>query len=102
MRYIEIHKNGTIRTFKNDFDLDLKSKTEIRVSRILPKNIFLRFTFILLRKLFGDDGKIANWTRNWRCTWIVIIDGKIIGEFQNRKDAILFEKKYVISNKFRE
>lgn len=96
MRYLELSKQGKVRTFKGDFEIELRERKEKRVSRIVPKNWFLRVFFLVLRRLFSDDGKIAEWTRRWRCKWVVVIDGMVVGEFENRRQAILFEKKLIV------
>ncbi len=100
MKYVEIYQNGLIKTFKGDFpELKLYCKTEKRVSHILPENFILRLFFKILRKIFGDEGFIANWTRKWKCNWIIILNKqKIGGVFKDRKLAIEFEKKFVIEN----
>lgn len=46
-----------------------------RASRILPVNIFKRCAFIALRKLFGDRGKVAAFTRTWRGPWTCRVIG---------------------------
>ncbi len=96
MRYLELDKKGRIKTFKGDFELLLKERREKRVSRIVPESLLLRWLFLLLRWLFSDDGKVANWTRRWRCRWRVVIDGKVVGVFEDRREAILFEKKKIV------
>ena len=42
-----------------------------RISHILPVNPIKRAAFILLRRLFGDDGKVSDWTRSWSGPWVV-------------------------------
>ena len=95
MRYLELSKSGKVRTFKGDFKLELRERRETRVSRIVPKSLFLRALFLLLRKLFGDDTLVAQWTRRWKCVWLVVIDGEVVGEFEDRKKAIELEKEYL-------
>ena len=89
-------KNGNIYGFIDEIDKvtqNLEKKVTHRVSLIIPKNKLLRFIFIIMRKI--NNNKINNFIRNWKCMWIVIINGKTLGEFQNRKKAIDFEKKYI-------
>ena len=65
---------------------------EERISRIVPENPLLRFLFLFLRKTFGDKGKVANWTRRWKCRWIVQFkDGKVLGPFNERASALQAE-----------
>ncbi len=96
MRYLSIDKQGNIKTFKGDFELEMKDRKETRVSRIVPRNPLLRVFFLVLRSIFSDESRVANWTRRWRCEWLVVIDGKVYGTFKDRKQAIEFEKRLVI------
>jgi hypothetical protein len=108
-----IINNGKIEIFEDEFkNSPLKSILENsnvierkRISYIYPQNLILRVIFKTLRKLFGDNGKIADWTRNWECKWqIEILDEnksekKIFKGFKDRKIAIDFEKNYIINQK---
>jgi len=44
-----------------------------RFSEIIPVNPVLRVAFRVLRWLFGEEGRVSNWTRRWRCRWEAII-----------------------------
>ena len=98
MWHIKIDEEGNIITFAEELkEVNPKIYEEVkhtkkRVSHILPENPLKRIVFKVLRKLFGDEGKIADWTRNWKGKWILVIDGEVKGEFESRKDAIEFEK----------
>lgn len=70
-------------------------KNRKRVSYIYPANPVKRFFFKLIRKLVDDESTIAEWTRNWKGDWIVVIDNKVKGKFSTRKKAIEFEKEYL-------
>jgi hypothetical protein len=108
-----IINNGKIEIFEDEFkNSPLKSIFENsnvierkRVSHIYPQNFILRTVFKTLRKLFGDNGKIADWTRNWKCKWQVEIldenksEKKIFKGFKDRKIAIDFEKNFIINQK---
>ena len=59
-----------------------------RLSRILPKNPLLRTLFLLLRSAFGDEGRVADWTRRWKCRWVLVFLGEVVGEFGDRKEAL--------------
>lgn len=74
--------------------------TKSRVSHVEPANFCLRWCFHRLRRCFGDDGRIAGWTRNWRCRWRVnvgLLGGTIYlsnvfgAPFVSRQEAIDFE-----------
>lgn len=43
--------------------------TKRRISHILPRHPLKRAAFILLRRLFGEDGKVSGWTRSWSGPW---------------------------------
>ena len=40
-----------------------------RASSVEPISLPLRLMFHLLRSVFGEDGHIADWARNWNCFW---------------------------------
>ena len=40
-----------------------------RAGYVWPLNFALRTAFRLLRKMFGNRGKVADWTRTWHCRW---------------------------------
>lgn len=43
-----------------------------RISNIIPHNAPVKLIwFKLLRKWFGDRGRVARWTRRWKCVWAV-------------------------------
>jgi len=112
-----IINNGKIEIFEDEFkNSPLKSIFENsnviekkRVSHIYPQNFILRTIFKMLRKLFGDNGKVADWTRSWKCKWQVEIlpnenksKKKIFKGFKDRKIAIDFEKNYIINQKIKK
>lgn len=51
------------------FKLPVTEVTRQRFSEILPTDPVRRCAFRILRKLFGEEGKVAAWTRKWRCLW---------------------------------
>lgn len=42
-----------------------------RASHVEPVNVFLRAMFHGVRAIFGEDGKLGDWTRQWDCYWRV-------------------------------
>jgi hypothetical protein len=66
-----------------------------RASHVEPLKLWQAYAFRLLRKAFGDEGRVANWTRDWKCQWIVDcrpINGPLHPQvFSNRAEAIEFE-----------
>jgi hypothetical protein len=90
-----IINNGKIEIFEDEFkNSPLKSIFENsnvierkRVSHIYPQNLILRTIFKTLRKLFGDNGKIADWTRNWKCKWQVEILGQLPTTYNKQENS---------------
>jgi len=69
-----------------------------RASHVEPINLWQAYAFRLLRKLFGDEGRVANWTRDWKCTWVVDmrpIGGEVFFPFKSRAAAIEFEIQHL-------
>lgn len=51
--------------------------------RVEPARLLPRIAFLILRRLFGRAGKVAQWTRTWRCWWqLKNQDGSPIREFR--------------------
>lgn len=48
-------------------------RKKIRFSEIIPTNLLLRTVFRFIRFTFGEDGRLAEWTRNWQCEKVAII-----------------------------
>lgn len=44
-----------------------------RYSEITPTNPFLFVAFRALRLVFGERGRVAQWTRSWRCEWRMVV-----------------------------
>ena len=69
-----------------------------RASHVEPVNLILRIMFYAIR-LFGEDGRMGNWTRGWSCRWRVNlspIGGIVIPvDFASRNSAISFEIDYL-------
>lgn len=63
-----ITTSGHLLTLGNPLNLPgvVESK---RWSEIIPCSIPKRIAFRVLRYLFGERGRVAAWTRDWRTTW---------------------------------
>lgn len=46
-----------------------------RVSHIVPVNRFKRAAFHALRIMFGESGRVSDWTRSWRGPWLTRLVG---------------------------
>lgn len=49
----------------------LGSTSKRRASHVLPEHPGKQIAFVILRKLFGETGRIADWCRRWRGPWEV-------------------------------
>lgn len=52
-----------------DMPVELGATRSYRASQILPVNPVKRLAFVALRAVFGERGRVAAWTRNWRGPW---------------------------------
>jgi hypothetical protein len=75
-----------------------KTKTQ-RASHVEPNNPVLRVVFHFMRRLFGDKGWMATFTRCWPCDWRVNLsptDGPILPRvWRERRLAIKAEVDYL-------
>ena len=74
-----------------------------RASHILPKGKILRIAFKAIRGIFGETGKVSEWTRQWQCRWIVDLGpsgGPVLGWFGDRRNAIAAEQHWLANNGF--
>ena len=64
---------GTTRFLVGDMGKALLTSdcTVQRASHVEPISFPLRIVFHLLRAVFGEEGKISDWTRSWDCFWRV-------------------------------
>lgn len=88
-----ILSNGTIKTIgRPPFELPTTILSKRRVSTITPVFFPQKHAFRFLRRVFGEDGMVAAWTRRWSGPWIVKI--LATGEwsvFFKRNDCIAWE-----------
>lgn len=65
---VTIDECGCVETLGNPLGLPGVSSST-RYSEIVPINRVLRVAFRALRKMFGDHGIVAGFTRRWPCDW---------------------------------
>ena len=83
----------------NDLSKGLVDETSKvrRASHVEPYYIVPRLFFHAFRKVFGEDGRVGDWTREWNCYWrvnLTPVGGPIIGmrfECRHRTLAIAYE-----------
>ena len=71
MSLVVVGPDGCLRTLGGD-NLPLEGLGVVhkrRASHILPLNNPKRAVFRLLRRVFGEKGRVAAWTRTWRGPW---------------------------------
>lgn len=91
-------RDGVVTGFADEvsFDgLDVAKVDKQRVSHVLPASFVKRVLFVVLRLLVGEQGRVANWTRQWSGDWLVVIDRHHYGPFTSRAQAINFEKNKI-------
>lgn len=60
--------------------LKLEKQTRVRYSEITPLNPWLCIAFRTLRFLFGEKGRVSDWTRSWKVVWLAHI---LMGEHKD-------------------
>lgn len=77
---------------QSSLDLPVENGKRRRLSHIRPEKPWKKAAFILLRKVFGDTGNVAFWTRKWKGPWrATIISTGQTEVFQTRDEAIAWE-----------
>jgi len=72
-----------------------------RASHVEPMSPRARFWFRVLRRAFGEYGRVGNWTRTWKGLWQINlhpVGGPIIKGFFSRDNAIEFEINWLNAN----
>jgi hypothetical protein len=60
-----------LKTDSADIFMELGTTVTKRASHVEPGSRYDRWFFHLLRFLFGDKGRVAEWTRTWNVLWRV-------------------------------
>ena len=73
-------------------DLPLMNAVRRRVSTICPVRVDKRLAFRALRTVFGDEGRVAAFTRKWKGTWraTILATGQT-QTFNTRARAVAWE-----------
>lgn len=73
---VTFNHDGTINYLGDDpLGLPLTRKKVKRFSHVVPTQPLKRVAFRVLRMVFGERGRVAEWTRQWHGPWIGIIVG---------------------------
>jgi len=74
----------------SDCPVDLPGRKVVRrYSEIVPCNPVLLILFRLVRGLFGESGRMSDWTRRWKCQWKMCI----IRRSNNRNELLALERR---------
>ena len=58
-----------LKTSEHDIFAEMGEVVTKRASHVEPSEFWLRVAFRLLRIVFGERGRVAEWTRGWRTIW---------------------------------
>ena len=98
---VSISEEGVCRFLVNESTESFLTDTSVirRASHVEPVWEPARVLFHLLRRFFGEKGRVAAFTRTWPCLWQVNmapIGGPVLsGEWRNRESAIDAEIRYL-------
>jgi|GEM_PF-5163810 hypothetical protein len=99
-----IDENAVTRFLVNDMTRGFLTSDSLvkRASHIEPVCHTLRVIFYALRALFGDAGRVSEYTRTWHCLWrinLTPVHGPIIPiDFRSRSLAMEFEVSWLNEN----
>ncbi len=79
-----------------DIDLPLANVRRRRLSTIVPVKPIKRAMFRILRLIFGDRGRVADYSRSWSGPWraTILATGQT-ETFQHRAEAIGWELEMI-------
>lgn len=98
---VVIDENGMLSCLHNDAVPmhELGTVTTTRLSHIVPLFLPKRAVFRLLRLMFGERGRVADWTRSWRGPWHVsILATGAWSVFEKRADCVAWEIQQINDN----
>jgi len=73
-----------------------------RGAYVYPLKPAKRALFKALRCWFGSKGKIADWTRRWRCWWVVVLPGEFVRlpiAYTSHAAAVQAEVAWILQHK---
>ena len=71
-----------------------------RGGHVVPAGLLRRVAFRLLRRVFGNRGRAAAWTRTWSGPWLLkmLPAGNVLGPFAEWDAAVQAEVKYLLED----
>lgn len=68
--HLRIRKDGVIEWLAPPpVPFKIQKQTRTRFSEIVPSNHVKCVLFRILRFVFGETGRVSDWTRSWCCLW---------------------------------
>lgn len=99
---VAINDDGGLQFIQNEklnFLNELGTEHTERASHVEPDGFLLRWAFHIFRKIFGERGCMAAWTRCWPCLWRVNMkpsNGPILdGRWLDRQAALDSEVEWL-------
>ncbi|MEM1679495.1 MAG: hypothetical protein QXD20_09740, partial [Ignisphaera sp.] len=79
-----------------ELEKEIKDKKEERLSWVAPARG--KRLWILLRRIAQmlRLKTLEEWLKSLNTEWVIVVDGKEIARFKDRKKALEFEKKYFV------
>lgn len=99
---IVVNEDGTIQQIVTDEMVAFEGEaTTRRASNVMPLAPVKRAAFKMLRTVFGEKGRVSDWTRRWKGPHIaVMVDGPVLGPYPSRQGALDAELRWLLDNKF--
>ncbi len=100
---ISVTEEGSLEFIEGQMPLNLPlgNGTRRRLSNIRPERFAKLTAFLFLRRIFGDRGRVAAWTRKWKGPWrMTILSTGQTEVFENRQAAIDRELEILTDPKF--
>jgi hypothetical protein len=99
---IVVNEDGSIEQIVTDDMVAFEGEaTTTRASNVVPEPLFKQLVFIKLREWFGDQGRVADWTRRWKGPHIAcMVDGPVLGPYPSRQAALDAEMRWLLKNRF--
>lgn len=92
MTIITIKQTGEVQWIGDAMPIPVTIVERKRLSTIEPFDTVKRDAFRLLRFMFGEQGRVAAWTRKWRGLWLVtILETGEWSVFRKRANAVRWE-----------
>jgi len=72
---------------------------DARGGHVLPQHWLKRAVFKAFRRLFGNEGRVSDWTRGWKGPWVIVSaksGNTLPGHYRTHDDAVRSEVAFII------